>query len=547
MADLENAVDTEKTLNSSPSLINKLKTHFKIHKKMYEIIGIITLLILIFVSIALIVISNSADNKKTADGLSNPTPTAANSGVQRTNSNAHPNPMVASDELKRVEESFRKKYENAGVPFPVQKDYKFEYRLAPALQNKNSFIFNMFSAYAASSTCNIASAPGTVTGYLLKDKYSKDEAISIAKDFDVNSAKVSAVGGTDESSFSYYFSDPASSAYFTISENTGTYEYHNGTVDNTKPDITEAQARSLSDKALIDHNLNDKTAFASSNFFPGSIPPTYFFKYDKKFNFKLVDEESITVLGATNSVCGVYSSLNMNYINVLIGSKGILGKIVNNTRFIENSYSFPRESLEDSINEYKDNPIKPIVIGSTPSTGPVTIDEAVLVYFDYGQDVGQYAYTPMYLTSGKGPTGSRVFTLFPAVAESDLDKTPLSPKNHQHLSLQLDTFVPAPPAPAGKLCFGNLVDYTVQCTEGVTPICNTIVSLPSDKNDPFKVCEKGCLEKNAVISVDHGQDACQEFMKKEKLDTSKIPPGGYGSQPNFQGGQVSCSVRGCPC
>ena len=120
--------------------------------------------------------------------------------------------------------------------------------------------------------------------------------------------------------------------------------------------------------------------------------------------------------------------------------------------------------------------------------------------------------------------------------------------------MQLDTFNPAPPKPEGKLCFGNLVDYTLNCSANAQQVCGGFVSLPSDKNDPFGVCAKGCITKTEVFNVSAGKDPCAEFMKKKGLPENYggggggIAPGGGAIPPaSFPGGDVSCTLGGCPC
>lgn len=525
---------------------DNLKSHYSQHKRWY-IAALLGLLGVLVILVTFLGGNNVATNQNTsAPGGTNITGTGA------------PNPLISNSELEQAENAFRQKYKQSKKKYPETPKYRFDYQVGPSLSEKNGSLLPFLNSVFAQTGCNLAAVPTTVTGYYLKNHYSASDAASLASKYSIATSITSSIPGADGITFDYYFSNPQNSAYFKLSEPSGTYQYHNGTVSKDNPDITQLAAQVIATKHLSDHNLNDKLKFLGASFV--STDPAFqafIFSYIKNLGLNVVDTEAIKELPANASVCNVSPAKTMNYTDVVVGVKGDLGKIINQTRTITGTYSLVRSTIDDSVKEYKDNLlIAPIVVGGgTATTGTVVLDEAVLVYYDYGESYGQYSYIPVYLTAGKGPTGGRVYTIFPAVSETELSKTPLSPKDNQKNTLQLETFKPAPPKPPGKLCYGNQIDYTVKCSQGSTPVCNAFFPAPTKDGDPWGVCTEGCKAKGGAISVAAGEDPCTKFMESLGIPFKKgssISPGGKGggksvSPGKFKGGDVACSVNGCPC
>ncbi len=525
--------------------IDNLKSHFTSHKRLYIIASVIVL----FVLVALVTLTG---------GTGTPTQnTQTTGGGSNLNSQA-PNPFVSNSELQQVENAYRQKYKEAKKKYPETPNYNFDYEVGPGLsENKGSSLPFVKPAVAqVGGSCNLTAAPATLNGYFLKSHFSASEAASLAAKYNISTSTTSSIPGADGITFDYYFANPQNSAYFKISEPSGAYQYHNGTVSASNPDITQAAAQVIATKHLSDHNLNEKLKFLGSSFVTTDPAfQAFIFSYNKNLGLTVVDTEAIKELPTNASVCNISPAKTMNYLDVVVGVKGDLGKIVNQTRTISGTHTLKRLTIDESVKEYKDKlPTTPIVAGGgTATTGSVVLDEAILIYFDYGEAYGQYSYVPTYLTAGKGPSGGRVYTLFPAVSEAELATTPLSPKGNQKNTLQLETFKPAPPKPPGKLCYGNQIDYTVKCTQGSTPVCNAFYGVPTKEGDPWGVCTEGCKAKGGAISVGAGEDPCKKYMESIGIPVkggSSIPggKGGGGSSPGkFKGGDVACSVNGCPC
>ncbi len=458
------------------------------------------------------------------------------------------NPMVSKNEMKRVQDAYVKAYKKAGKTFDIPKT-QFDYKLAPALQdNKGSFL-GVKSTYA-DDTCNISSAPTTLPGYVLKTHYTVKDAEAVAKTYKMDTSIPASIPGQDGTSFQYFYSDPKTSAYFKLTEPSGVYTYHVGAPAVTGKNVSQTDAQTIAEKSLSDHKLMAGLNLVNASYL-GTDPTfaAYLFAYSKKFDLKMVDSEAVKTLKSNDSLCNVGVAQNMNYVNALVGTSGEVGKEINQTRTVTNTYSVKRENLANSITEYKDSTtIPPVVVGSTATSGTVTVDQAVLVYFDYGEAYAQAAYVPAYLTSGTLASGARVFSIFPAVSQKDLTNAPLLPDESDKTNLQLESFNPPPPMPASKLCYGNLVDYTITCTASGQPICSGFASLDSAKYDPFGVCAKGCINKSEVFHADSGTDVCSKFMEKKGLPaTINAPIKNPAGSPVFNGGDVSCTLGGCPC
>ncbi len=500
--------------------------------------------LLITSAVVLILIAGlmiSSYNPKTTKQAA-PTPTPQDVKEPVSNKNLPYNPLISNYEIKRVEEAYKKKFEKAGKPLPAKKNYNFQYELSPLLKEKNSSFIQ--SSFAASS-CNLETAPKTLNIYTLKFHLFEKEARVIAKKFGLDFPP-SSLPMNDGSSFQYYYSDPKALAFLSISEPSGAFIYHKATESSTLTDIDISKAREIADSQIIKHGLT-KISFKNQKFDTAS--GKYVIDYTKDYDgMKVVDLKSLSLLGKTKTLCDVSASSSMSYVEEIITKKGAIFKIINKTRKEENTFSAPRQSLEDSIKEYEnDPPVPPLVIGDAKTNEKAVIDEAVLVWYDYGEEYAQVSYVPMYLTSGKTALGARVLTLFPAVSKENLDKTDITilgaGKSTQ--SLQLDTFKPKPPPPKGEppapggICPGGLVDYLVTCSSS-EPGLSCTESLESPV-DTVGACTNGCQTTTVTFVAEPGVNPCNAAV-----NGGGTPPGAILDQDQ-KGGTVTCTIQGCPC
>lgn len=520
------------------------------NKKIILIIGVGILILLLLISLTVILTkkpatdSGSVQTGKTAGDQNN-------TEIQTGN-----NPLIDSQSLKKVEDSYQKKFKKQGVPAPTKPKYKFQYELDPALKDKQVMNFNQ-SVYAVTN-CNLTTAPTTVSVYELKNEWTDKEAQEVAKVFDIDSPPYSmpADGGTIQ----YFFSNKVTNGFLELYKSSGAYTYHK-VLDPLNQEITLLDALQKSSEALKKYQLSENLTSL-----PAETEPNYFVFSHLKFwgDFTMVDEDSIRSLG-NNTVCQPSKAKNMNYIKMYIAKDGQIARLINQTRMATKKLSLSRQSLEMSLKEYGENPpLDPIVLPKDKvTTGKVTIDEAVIVYYDYGVVYSQKLYVPMYLTSGtaiaEDGTNVRVFTLFPTVSMNDLEekgKTPeeikaeelgmggLKTQKQKVLDYATPT-LPAPPYTGG--CPGDTVDYTVSCTNtSGQSVCSAFLGIkPAD--DPNGICDSGCKSytKEYTAADLAGGDPCLKMLKDNNIPTTQYQ--NYQQNNNLPTDKVSCILQGCPC
>jgi len=521
----------------------------KKNKKIALITGIGVLILLLLISLTIVL------TKKPSTGLDQTGKTAGdqnNTEIQTEN-----NPLIDSQSLKKVEESYQKKFEKKGLPLPTKPKYKFDYELDPALKDKQVMNFNQ-SVYAVTN-CNLATAPTTVSVYELKNEWTDKEAQEVAKEFDIDSPPYAmpAEGGTIQ----YFFSNKVTNGYLELYKSSGVYTYHK-VLDPLGQEITLLDALQKSSDALKKHQLSENLTSL-----PAEPEANYFvFSYLKSWDdFTMVDEDSIRSLGS-NTVCKPSKARNMNYIKAYIAKDGQIARLINQTRMAVEKSSFKRQSLELSLNEYGENPpLDPIVLPKDKiTTGTVTIDEAVIVYYDYGVVYSQKFYVPMYLTSGTATaedgTSVRVFTLFPTVSMKDLEEKEKSPEDKKAEELGMSGIttqkqgildyptptLPAPPYTGG--CPGNTVDYTVTCTNtNGQAVCSAFLGIaPID--DPNGICNAGCksyTKEYTAADLSPDKDPCLQMLKDNNMPTTQYQ--NYQQNNNLPIDKVTCILQGCPC
>lgn len=522
--------------------LNKIKTFLMSHRRNLLITTGIVLVLLLFL------ISIFYSPSKNNPAQITPVPTIV-SEPPKENKDKGYNPLISNEEVERVENATREKLEKLGKKVPARVEYKFNYQLSS--RSKLKSMINFPQAQAAS--CNINTAPTVLPVYILKQHLHENEAKEIAKEFDLDVAPASFP--TEDSTFQYAFVDTVGLRILKLTESSGIYDYHKvinpGSEPDSMPNINVNDAKT---KALLELGKHNLSAEVSSPVV--SEDERYHIKYTKNYSDLIItDKTMITVLDTAGSPCNVKLSNDMGHMEVQLTKKGNLFKFINNTRKIDKTFMFSKQNFTDSFNEYKDNPglIKVVIGTPPPDTNNVIIDDQniQLIWYDYGDKFAQVSYVPMYLTKGTvSGSDSVVYTLFPAIAKKDLDKTIIDELVGAQKSLQLKTFKPKPPKPAVTVppyaggCPGNLIDFTVSCTgpQGDT-VCSQMVSVqPDQAPDGYKdVCDNGCKSDVSAFDVRQNQDPCGKYL--EQLN---IP--GYNN-PEYQGpaGTMSCSLQSCPC
>lgn len=467
--------------------------------------------------------------------------------------------IIDSDQQKAVKASMDNQLLRQGYTLSPKSETRFEYELAPNLDNKKSFI--PFS-YAVES-CNVDTAPDVLPIYQLKSNWNMDDAISVAKTFGIENSVPSSLPITG--GYQYLLSNPETRGFLTFISTSGMYTYHR-ILDKETGDIglEEAKKQILSemDKHTVPLNLKpvssgfDKEKNYYYTDFTGDWPP-----------FSVVDQSFLVSL-STDSVCKIGNAQNVNYAKVLFTPDGQLAKFIIESRTFSAANTVPRLKLADAVSEYKNNlPVEPFIVGGSTSktTGTVKIDEVTLVYYDFGDIYTQKMYLPMYLTGGTAAltdgTTARVITLFPAVSEDNLEKSNLIPPRTRalHLATFTPTPTPPPPPPPGSSmlgCSGGLIDYILRCTsvDGQAAGCSMSPGAPSNV-DPYKICTEGCKNisdpAGEIIEIDGNQNPCTEYAKMKDLPGESFGGSAASGSTSTSGSgkkvKFSCILSGCPC
>ena len=147
-----------------------------------------------------------------------------------------------------------------------------------------------------------------------------------------------------------------------------------------------------------------------------------------------------------------------------------------------------------------------------------------------------------------------VYTLFPAIAKKDLDKTIIDELTGAQKTLQLKTFKPKPPQPKVTVppyaggCPGNLIDFAVECTtpSGDVVCSNPMIAVPVEEApDEYKtICDSGgCRDDSSSVDVSQNEDPCKKYLEQKNIPTQ------YYNNPDYQGpgGSMNCSLNTCAC
>lgn len=461
--------------------------------------------------------------------------------------------LVDPNALNQAKKDYNQQLEKEGIPTPTTGITQFDFILAPDLKKERSLIPFTY----AQNTCIPNNEPSVIPIYTLKTDWTIKEAKQIASSFGIDTDPTSL---PVSDGYQFYFSHPESKDFLTFFATSGMYTYHRV----LKPEgitIPQQEADRIIQEEVKKHDLpSDLTLITSGYQEKQSVFSSVF---DKPWPpYQVIDKDSISNLEA-NSICSIEKANTVNFVQVYLAVDGQLAKLVNQSRKLSQSYEAAREDLEEAVAEYKNNlPVEPIIMGKpTAQLGnSVLIDEAKIIFYDFGDIFSQKMYLPMYLTSGtvslSNGTKTRVMTLFPAVSSKEMIRLKLIIP--QANTLKLGSFSPPPtppptptkkpaPTPGGPTktpgnlqgCPGGKVDYTVHCEQNGTPACSEFAESPID---PWGVCDKGCIHQPPGTVTVSGTDPCQEFLNQQGISGFTMGKGSTKYE-----GTYSCTLNACPC
>lgn len=472
------------------------------------------------------------------------------------------NPFIKTDDLTRIKDDFLQKIhlQKPNVTVTPTPAYHFNYELAPSLKRPQGMA-NPSTRVLGITTCNLDAAPTNVAIYNTKSHWSTADASTAAKSYGIDSPPYSLP--TETSTYQFFFSTPDNSKFFSLYESSGSHVFHQA-VSYTGAVLPDAELKKRADAALVAHNLSTGVAYVTND----QVGDQHTYLYKKTLNgIIFVDDLSLEALPTSDSICNVTESQEMGKVEVDLFADGQLAKIVNNNRLITRTTNVDRISLEDSIKAYQENlPIPPIVMPPGGAyTGTVTIDEATILYYDFGKNFPQSALMPVYATSGKitGTNGKvvRVITLFPVatldqltslgITKIDSRAKDATSQKQTTWDLPIPTDIPPKSTKGGTgKCFGNLVDYTIKCSVAGNTICGSFFSAPSTQ-DTLGICDAGCKSPSGTITADGPGDPCLQFLQSQNIPTDKYHPGFKNYKPLVPqvkpGDSVSCVLNACPC
>lgn len=502
-----------------------------------------------------------------ASGTSSPTdpnPTDSNANVTPTVEET----LINTQDLDRQKEYIKKKYEEQGQSAPVEYQYKFQYKLDPALQSQGFSIVK--PAYAANE-CNINTAPLGMNMYILDSRLNKDQARDVADLFTMEGEPETLSTGTAFPM--YFYHDPTSGSFLSVLSGSGAYMFNAPIVSGAAADA--AAVKRTADLAMNDYvysiAYNDPIDFKLQS--TAKRGSQFVFTYTKKWGeIPLVDQSSI-VDAQAGSLCTIAESKISNYTEVVVAEDARLAKVNYQHRTVKSITQMTRIKLAEALQEFEAGPpIDPIV--SPPGkvvTGTVTITDAVVVYYDYGIEIPQHAYIPFYLTRGTvratDGTDVVVHTLYPAMTKYALSQAGIVAARirtndaaavGRNTSQQQGTFgiqalEPTDSPRSGKLtpaggCPAQRIDYSqLNCLDATGySICKAASILTSSNPDPLQVCESGaCQGKSGVVEYAAGSNPCQLFLQQNGI---AVPADGIPirNSPPREPGRATCFFNACP-
>jgi hypothetical protein len=510
-------------------------------RRMYIAIAVL-FVALVLISISLLKIQGK---RNTPEAVTNPKEEVQ---VKTKNKDNKTNLLIKTNDLQNINNDYLRR---TGQKSTNNVDLHFTYELAPSLRKKSKV---SPSPVLGATSCTLENAPDKVNIYTVLSHLNQENASNVAMEYGIDSEPYSLP--TETSSYQYFFSGENNSSFLSIYEPSGAYVFHKAASPSADI-VSTAQLRSISDGLLTQHNLSDGTEFITNR----NINDLKEFIYKHPYgDLPNIDSNSLRALGMDKSICNVEQALEMGNIEVSLLPDGNLYKLINNTRKILDIKSANRIELEDSLIEYEDNTIYPPIVipeGSAQS-GKVVLDEAVMIYFDYGKNFPQKYIMPVYAASGltTDSTGKtvRVITMLPVVSLDELIDLGIlnsEVKSVGNTSQKQSTFtieeptVPPPPNTSGGTgkCFGNLVDYTVQCSQSGQYVCSSFFGIPPQE-DKLNICTAGCKSLSGTVYT-NGADPCKIFLEQKKINTDYYVGGGVNSIEIK--GDVSCVINACPC
>lgn len=490
-----------------------------------------------------------------------------------------PNPLGDEKNIESVNNAVNTSLKNNGLPIPTPVKYNFVFQLDPALLKKpQSSLFNSFiKRVFAQTICAPSNVPSTLSVYSLKTDLSAAEAEKLAEKYGVKSPPYAqpVEGGISE----FYFADPKTNGNSFSIKPFGDYHYHFAIKDFTA-EIDETQASALADTVVSGIGIKERLSKISAIINPSENTGRFAYTYQHYLDSRpIIDTNSINSLDA-RTPCEAEQATSMGAATVRLSKDGKLTDLLAHIRQIKEVKKFASIDLSHalSVSGFK-SLIDPVVLSKKLVTsGKVTIDQSTdPLYFDLGPSYAQTCYLPIYFTSGKLADGTRILAIFPAVDLNQIESLCKS-ENATTAASNSGTFNPLDKhgtiqystidfqqklnkPPAGSQCYGNQVDYVINCLstrsskKSTRPGCDLFIGVPVDQAPDSDVCTTGCKSQENVIvnttgASDQG-DACERFLNQyndKQKDGKKIPlPTGYTAPQNLPAGAYSCSMNTCPC
>jgi len=485
------------------------------------------------------------------------------------------NPLISNKDLERVKEKFDDDLRKFNLPSPTPQAAQYKYKLSPQLKNgsapSSSLPFHFIKPVFAAG-CTETTAPVLVDVHKLKIHIQKETALAIAKELGVESYDAYATPSND-GGFSYFLVNPKEpGSYVILSENNGNFLYHHAITQTGDP-IDKISAEGKAKTITSSYSFLKNLEFLETLEHLQTPNNAYSSKFFRDWtSYDIVNRTSIDGLQANESVCDIQAALDTNNLQVDLAVDGVITNINSKVKLIDKTVKLPSISLEKALAENPDSIIAPFAFGdeNPDIMNDVTIDESVLAYIDIGMDMPQCAYAPTYITSGKTQSGKRVVAVFPAVSKKDLDALCSDPEKKDslnikegdgsHSTVQYKTYtVPTPtlafPPGGFEKCFGNQIDYLVDCRDNLNNTCNVFLGVPykDPEDDPFNVCKDGPRKPEEFLYTQAGGDTCKQVLldvnkKLAKDGKREIPLDNYTPpQTLMPSGNVTCHFTANPC
>jgi len=446
------------------------------------------------------------------------------------------NPLVSDTDLTKAREKYAEDAKKLNVSPPTTPISQYKYKLAPQLKTgaKSSSVPFKLVKDTFAAGCAQTTAPAIVDVYKLKTHVDKEFALTVAHELNIDATLAFATPSLD-GGFSYYITDPKNPGnYIIISEANGNFLYHHPVADAGIP-IDAAMAKDKATSIAKSYSFVKNLLFLETLEHTQTPTNAFSTKLTRSWgSYEVVNRTAIDNLTATESVCDIKPAVDANSLLIDAAIDGIVTNVSSKVKIEDKAIKLSSISLEESLKENPDSLIVPMTFdeGTTMDLiNDVTINESYLARIDVGVDMAQCAYVPTYITSGTTPSGMRVIAVFPAVSAKDLKTLCDDPKKTNgtdskegeasHSTVQYKTYtVPTPtllPVPTGgfEKCYGNQIDYLVDCRDLSNNTCNVFMGVPYREaaDDPFNVCKEGPVApEEHLYSKPGGIDVCRQVF-----------------------------------